>query len=317
MKVRGPRARFYGVYGQTPTVYADSGMGMTEVRAASGIPAGTPGNWWSRTITPEGEVQYSEVPVSRNWSHAIGGGPLRKTARYWSHPIGANADKSELRPLGSTDLEIEEQTPALPSVEPTLPVVQPDLEYPRFAPSQEAISEYSDQELMGLLNAAIAEGWRIKGCHGPYCMVQANRNQEIRLALLNEYRKRQMVRTMPPLVEPQHTMAYSRYKLSKTVLTWADRSLTGRLLWPAKIYLKAGATALEDIVDSQYLNILIITSPLAGIYALRSLGYTSLGSVLVGGYLGMTMGALLPMALFGLAQALGAAEEKDFLWAIS
>lgn len=306
MKARGPRARFYGVYGPPQT-----GMGMSEVRAASGIPAGTPGNWWSRAITRDGEVQFSEYPVSRNWSHKIGGGPIAKTARYWSHPIGADPDSSKLRPLGSTDEEIEEQTPALPPAAPSIP------EDPRFAPPQETVSGYSDEELTQILNAAIAEGWRIKGCTGPYCMVQANRNHEIRLTLLNEYRRRQIERTMPPLVEPQHTLAYSRYKLSKTVLNWADSTLTGRLLWPVKIYMKAGATALEDIVGSQYLNIFIITSPLVGIYGVRRLGYSGLGAILFGGYLGMAMGAMLPMALFGLAQALGAAEEKDFLWAVS
>lgn len=386
MKARGPRARFYGVYGQTPTVYAASGigtrltgtwygspitpagegdglvqfqrsraqpigggpsfprsslytrqigphgaygpirpygptgMGMTEVRAASGIPAGTPGNWWSRTITPYGEVQHSEYPVSRNWSHAIGGGPIKKDARYWSHPIGQNPDNSALRPLGAID-DMAEEFPA-PATEPVVeePAVPPtpiSFMDPGVVPRQEIIAGYSDQELTNILNESIAEGWRIKGCKGPYCMVQANRNREIRLALLTEYRSRQAQRAMPPLVEPQHTLAYSRYKLSKTVLSWADQTLTARLLWPVKVYMKAGATALEDIVGSEYLTIFIMTSPLVGIYALRQLGYTGLWSLLIGGYLGMTLGAMLPMTLFGLSQALGAAEEKDFLWAIS
>lgn len=320
MKARGPRARFYGVYGQTPTVYAASGMGMTEVRAASGVQQGTPGNWWSRTITPEGEVQHSERPASRNWSHAIGGGPIKKDARYWSHPIGQNPDNSTLRPLGAIDDMAEE----LPVTEPTdVPPVQPASEEPVSVkdpfgfPLIRIVSSYGDQELTNILNDAIAEGWRIKGCTGPYCMVQAERNREIRLVLLNEYRRRQAERTMPPLVEPKHTLAYSRYKLSKTVLTWADQTLTGRLLWPVKVYMKAGATALEDIVASEYLTIFIITSPLVGIYALRRLGYTGLGAILIGGYLGMTMGAMLPMTLFSLSQALGAAKEKDFLWAVS
>ena len=310
MRARGPRARFYQVYGP-------GGMGMSEVRAASGIPAGTPGNWWSRAITPEGEVRHSERPISRNWSHAIGGGPISKDARYWSHPIGQNPENCHLRPLGAVDDMAEELPPDQSTDAPPAPVDPFGFVDPVIDSRQQIISAYSDQELTEVLNAAIAEGWRIKGCTGPYCMVQAERNRMLRLMLLSEYRRRQTERQMPPLVEPQHTLAYSRYKLSKTVLSWADTTLTSRLLWPIKIYMKAGATALEDIVGSQYLTVFIMTSPLVGIYALRRFGYTGMWSVLLGGYLGMTMGAMLPMTLFGLSQALGAAEEKDFLWAVS
>jgi len=135
--------------------------------------------------------------------------------------------------------------------------------------------------------------------------------------MLAEYRRRQMARSMPPLEEPIHTLAYGRYKLSKTVLDWAETTFTGRLLWPVKIYTKASATALEDIVGSRYLSAFIVSSPLVGIYALRLFGYSGWGWAVLGGYLGMTVGALLPLGLFTLSRLLGAAEEKDFLWAVS
>jgi len=93
--------------------------------------------------------------------------------------------------------------------------------------------------------------------------------------------------------------------------------MTARMLWPVRVYLKAGATALEDAVASKYLTVFIMSSPIIGYYTMKRLGFTGWTAILLGGYLGMTAGALLPMTLFGLAQALGAAEEKDFLWAVS
>jgi hypothetical protein len=126
-----------------------------------------------------------------------------------------------------------------------------------------------------------------------------------------------MEREMPPIKEPIHTLAYGRYKLSKAVINWSNSTLTARMLWPVRVYLKAGATALEDAVASKYLTVFIISSPVVGYYTMKRLGFTGWTALLLGGYLGMTAGALLPMTLFGLAQALGAAEEKDFLWAVS
>lgn len=76
-------------------------MGMTPVRAASGVPAGVPGSWWSRTITPDGEVRNSERSVSRNWSTQLGGGNLRNVALSHSHPIGQKPYSSKLTPLGT------------------------------------------------------------------------------------------------------------------------------------------------------------------------------------------------------------------------
>lgn len=81
-------------------VYENTGLGITEVRAASGIPAGVPGVWWSREITPNGEVRKGEKPVNQNFSHQVGSiGPLRVDARAWSHPIGQNTRSENLRPL--------------------------------------------------------------------------------------------------------------------------------------------------------------------------------------------------------------------------
>lgn len=74
---------------------------MTEVRAASGIPSGVPGSWYSRKITANGEIRGSSIPVNRNWSHRLGGGPIRAGARYWSNPIGESTDyPRQLTPLG-------------------------------------------------------------------------------------------------------------------------------------------------------------------------------------------------------------------------
>ena len=84
--------------------YEHTAMGMTEVRAASGVPAGVPGAWYARKITSNGEVRHSSVPVNRNWSHTIGGGQLRTNARYWSHPIGRPTDYPyPLTPMGTDD----------------------------------------------------------------------------------------------------------------------------------------------------------------------------------------------------------------------
>ena len=84
--------------------YERKALGMSEVRAASGVPTGVPGSWYARQITPEGEVRHSSVPVSRNWSHTVGGGPLHKDARFWSQPIDTPTDYPErLTPLGTID----------------------------------------------------------------------------------------------------------------------------------------------------------------------------------------------------------------------
>jgi hypothetical protein len=105
-----PRSSLYtqkigpqGAYGPLRP-FGPTGMGMSEVRAASGVPTGVPGNWWAREITPEGEVRDSETPASRNWSHTVGGGPLHKDARFWSHPIGRPTDYPyPLTPMGTDD----------------------------------------------------------------------------------------------------------------------------------------------------------------------------------------------------------------------
>lgn len=197
------------------------------------------------------------------------------------------------------------------------PVVVPTIDDPWNIMSKKEMALLQDRQLTDNLNESIAESWRIKGCSGPYCLVQAQRNQVIQTALLAEYRRRQMERQMPPIEEPVHTLAYGRYKLSKAIIGWANRSMTARLLWPVRVYLKTGATAIEDAIASKYLTVFIISSPIVGVWALKKLGYTGLGSMLVGGYLGMVAGAVLPMALYSFSQALGAAEEKDFLWAVS
>ena len=294
------------------------GLGMTEVRAASSVVPGYPGVWWARAITPQGEVSGSGRPVVRNRSRNLDGTRVRRVPLYYTRPIspigylnnsglGADAEEAE----GGLESATTQKTQTL--VDTPVPSVSP----PDEILSKKELALLSDEELTADLNAAIAEGWRIKTCDGPYCSVRAARNRARRVALLAEYRRRQMARSMPPLEEPIHTLAYGRYKLSKTVLDWAESTLTGRLLWPVKIYTKAGATALEDIVGSRYLSAFIVSSPLVGIYALRRLGFCSWGWTLFGGYLGMTVGALLPMGLFALSRLLGAAKEEDFLWAVS
>jgi len=211
--------------------------------------------------------------------------------------------------------------PAPPIVEkpviPEEPVVIPTINDPWAVMSKKEMALLSDQKLTDDLNEAIEESWRIRGCEGPYCLVQAGRNQTLRTALLAEYRRRQMAQEMPALQEPIHALAYGRYKLSKAIIGWANRSLTARVLWPVRVYMKASATALEDVIASKYLKMFIIASPVFGIWALRKMGYTGLGSVVLGGYLGMFAGAVLPIGLFSFAKALNPAEEKDFLWAVS
>ncbi len=206
-----------------------------------------------------------------------------------------------------------EKTPTLPEIPVEIPVVRD----PAAVLSKKEVVQLSDSELTDKLNDAISEGWRLKGCDGAYCAVRAVRNRQLRVALLADYRRRQMEREMPPIEEPIHTLAYGRYKLSKTVLNWADQTLTGRMLWPVKVYTKAGATALEDIVGSKYLTAFIVSSPIFGVWMLRHAGFTGLGWTLAGGYLGMTVGALLPIGLFALSQMLGAGKEEDFIWAVS
>jgi hypothetical protein len=209
-----------------------------------------------------------------------------------------------------------EPTPKQPTV-PVETVLLPTVEDPLAVISKKQIVQMSDAELTDRLNKEIIEGWRLKSCDGVYCEVQAERSYMLRSALLADYRRRQMEREMPPIKEPIHTLAYGRYKLSKAVISWSNSTLTARMLWPVRVYLKAGATALEDAVASKYLTVFIISSPVIGYYTMKRLGFTGWTALLLGGYLGMTAGALLPMTLFGLAQALGAAEEKDFLWAVS
>jgi hypothetical protein len=195
-------------------------------------------------------------------------------------------------------------------------VIFPTFEDPTGIVDQEAIAKMSDEELTDRLNAEIVEGWRLRTCHGVYCEVQTQRSYTLRSALLAEYRRRQTEREMPPIKEPIHALAYGRYKLAKAVINWSNNILTARMLWPVRVYMKAGATVLEDEVASKYLTVFIISSPVFGYYAMKKLGISGWKALLVGGYLGMTAGALVPMTLYGLAQALGAAKEKDFLWAV-
>ena len=220
----------------------------------------------------------------------------------WAPPMG--------RALGSDELVAPtEKVASMPTDELTI------VDDPMSIISKKDAALMSDDDLTNTLNEAIAEGWRIKGCNGPYCIVQADKNAAVRLVLLAEYRRRQMSRQMPDLKEPIHTLAYGRYKLSKNVISWANHSLTGRVLWPVRVYTKASATALEDIIGSEYLTAFIVSSPIVGVWFLRKLGYSGIGALVVGGYLGMLAGALLPFGLFSLSNALGAAEEKDYLWA--
>jgi len=181
---------------------------------------------------------------------------------------------------------------------------------------KKAIAKMSDDELTDRLNAEIAEGWRLRACRGVYCEVQTQRSNTLRRALLAEYRLRQIEREMPPIKEPIHALSYGRYKLAKAVINWSNNILTARMLWPVRVYMKAGATVLEDEVASKYLTVFIVSSPVLGYYAMKKLGFSGWKALLVGGYLGMTAGALIPTTLFGLAQALGAAKEEDFLWAV-
>jgi len=100
-------------------MYESAGMGMTEVRAASGVLLGPPGSWWSRNITPEGESRHAEKSVSRNWSHTIGGGPLRSTPRFWMHPVGPPTDYPDIRGIG-TDGDVAPSPPPPSSRQPDI-----------------------------------------------------------------------------------------------------------------------------------------------------------------------------------------------------
>lgn len=80
--------------------YEATALGMTEVRAASGVPAGVPGSWWSRKITPDGEIRNSEKSIGGNLSRQIGGsGNVHRFARYWTTPIGGGSGRDALNPL--------------------------------------------------------------------------------------------------------------------------------------------------------------------------------------------------------------------------
>jgi hypothetical protein len=118
---------------------------------------------------------------------------------------------------------------------------------------------------------------------------------------------------MPSLKEPIHTLSYGRYKLAKAIVGWTDKNLQSKPLWPVKVYIKAGAYAMEDILGGQYLTMIILSSPFIGLWLVRKFGKNMALDVL-GGYAGMALGALLPLLLFSASRLIGEKKEKDFLW---
>jgi hypothetical protein len=117
---------------------------------------------------------------------------------------------------------------------------------------------------------------------------------------------------MPPIEEPVHVLTYGRYKLAKAMITWSQNRLTGRALWPLRVYVKAAAFAMEAAFGGKYLTMFIVSSPVLGFWAGQKIG-GSLPWGLVGAYAAMTVAALTPLGLYSLAQLLGAKEEKDFV----
>lgn len=286
------------------------GNGRTRVYAASGINPGNVGRWYSRPITQKGESLLpvtKEVVATKNYSIPIGGGPVEVYHRpmYGSitRGVGMGGISNQDVPswaLGITDALTHDDN-------------EPVIDEPEERPNTNLAHSMSDEDLVDTLNYLIAEGWRLKSCSGPYCMVQANRNHGQRKALVEEYRERQQQRDMPALKEPIHTLSYGRYKLAKSIINWSEKSLQSRIMWPVKVYVKAGAYAMEDIFGGRYLTMLILSSPLLGFWLARRFGKSIFLDVL-GGYTGMAIGALLPLALFSAAQLLGEKKEKDFLW---
>jgi hypothetical protein len=286
------------------------GNGRTRVYAASGINPGHIGRWHSRPITPNGETLVpvtNEIVANRNYSIPIGGGPIEvyHQPMYGSitRQVGMGSYDSQAIPswaLGITDALTHNDN---------VPVI----DEPEEPPNVNMAHSMSDEELVDTLNKLIAEGWRLKSCSGPYCMVQSRRNYDQRKTLVEEYRERQQQREMPALEEPIHTLSYGRYKLAKSIINWSDKNLQSSILWPVKIYVKAGAYAMEDILGGKYLTMLILASPLLGIWFVRKYG-KNLPLDVFGGYTGMALGALLPLALYSAAKFIGEKEEKDFLW---
>ena len=286
------------------------GSGGARVYAASGINPGHVGRWYARPITTSGETRVpitQEIVATKNYSAPIGGGPIEIFHRPLYGSItrhvgmgGANGQDVPSWALGLTDALTHDDN-------------EPVIDEPDTPPDTILAHSLSDEELVETLNHLIAEGWRLKSCSGPYCMVQATRNTDQRRALVAEYRERQQSREMPPLKEPIHTLSYGRYKLAKAIVAWTDKNLQSKFFWPLRVYVKAGAYAMEDIFGGKYLTMLILSSPLLGFWVARKFG-KNIALDALGGYAGMAMGALLPLALFSAAQFLGAKKEKDFLW---
>lgn len=287
------------------------GNGRTRVYAASGINPGHIGRWYSRPITPGGELRVpvaEEIVATKNYSVPIGGGLIE----IYHRPMYG----SITRHVGMGSSEAAQNVPSW-----ALGIADalshndndPVIDEPEDPPDTILAHSLSDEELVKTLNHLVAEGWRLKSCSGPYCMVQAKRNYDQRRALIEEYRERQQLREMPPLKEPVHTLSYGRYKLAKAIVSWSDKNFQSKLLWPVKVYVKAGAYAMEDIFGGKYLTMLILSSPVLGFWLARKFG-KSVFLDIFGGYAGMAVGAILPLALFSAAQFLGERKEKDFLW---
>jgi len=284
--------------------------GGTRVYAASGINPGRVGVWSSRPITPHGESVVpvnDEIAAKRNYSVPIGG----RLVEVYHQPmygsitrqVGMGSYDAQTIPswaLGITDALTHNDN-------------EPVIDEPEETPNVALAKNMSDEDLVDTLNKLIAEGWRLKSCSGPYCMVQARRNYDQRKALIEEYRERQQLREMPALKEPIHTLSYGRYKLAKSIINWTDNNLQSDFLWPLRVYIKSGAYAIEDIFGGKYLTIIILSSPFIGFWLARKFGKNVFLDIF-GGYAGMAMGALLPLLLFSAARFIGEKEEKDFLW---
>jgi len=289
------------------------------VYAVESVYPGAIGVWNGQRIGRAG-TYGPPVKFSRNYSYPIGGGRMAPTCRTWGQNIGPEGASHSLHCLGATPSEQNKSAfGALADMERESAALAPESTSPvTDAPSAGVISTLTDAELVEKLNNSIAEGWRLKGCNGPYCVVQATRNYEARSALYEEYQLRRTERDMPPLREPVHTLSYGRYKLARSVVNWADRAFAGKAFWPARIYVKSAAYAMEDVVGSQYLTMFIVTSPLLGIWLTRKIWGGGPWTVVVGAYLGMLAGALLPLGLYRVGRFIENREEgADQTWAVS